>query len=120
MAHYEPFSIVFEQEGAVRIARLCGEFDLACVDRFREEMTDAVEVARGGTLLVDLRGLTFMDSTGIRLMLELRAESERDGFELSVINGNDAVRRVLQVSGVDGVLPFRDAPEDEVQFSSSS
>jgi anti-anti-sigma factor len=120
LAHYEPFNIVFQQEGAVRIARLSGELDLASVDRFREEMAAAVEVARGGTLLVDLRPLTFMDSTGIRLLLELRAESERDGFELSVINGTRTVRRVLQVSGVDGVLPLRDAPEDEVRFSPSS
>jgi anti-anti-sigma factor len=60
--------------------------------------------------MVDLRGLSFVDSPGIRLMLQLDAESRNDGFDLAVINGTGFVQRVLRETGVDRILPMRDSP----------
>ncbi len=108
MEPLKPFSIDVEREGSIIYARLAGEMDMAVAARFNAEMADLIAQAQGATLMVDLRGLSFMDSTGIRLMLQLEAESRRDGFDLAIINGNGIVQRVLRESGVDRILPMRE------------
>lgn len=112
MKNFEPLSISVERDGGITHVRLAGELELAATDDFRTEMATLMEEARGGTLMVDLRGLTFMDSTGIRLMLELDTESRKDGFDLAVINGTGLVQQVLRETGVDRILPMCDAPPE--------
>ncbi len=56
-------------------------------------------------VVVDLRELTFMDSTGINLLLRMRAACQ-DTDRLRVINGSRSVQRILDVSGVRAHLPI--------------
>jgi anti-anti-sigma factor len=74
------------------------------VDRqlFRLTLDGASEV------IVDLRGATFIDSTGLRVLLELLSRSRRDGFALRVIPGDGQVRRAIEQSGLDTVLELGD------------
>jgi anti-anti-sigma factor len=50
--------------------------------------------------------LSFMDSTGLRLVLEWHASSQLDGFELGVVPGPRAVQRVFELTGMREHLPF--------------
>jgi len=87
--------------------RLSGEFDLACEERFQEEFDEALsEPAR--SVVLDLRGLDFMDSTGLRILVQIDARARRDKFEFVVLSGDGHVRYVLRESGLDGVLPVVD------------
>jgi anti-anti-sigma factor len=61
-------SVDYELE-AVTI-RLRGEFDLTCEEQFREELERVFE-ARPTTVVIDLRGLTFIDSAGLRALVGL-------------------------------------------------
>jgi anti-sigma B factor antagonist len=87
---------------------LHGEFDLACDERFQDELrlhTDE-PVSR---LVLDLRKLTFMDSTGLKMLLALDATARSEDFELLILcDGEGAVRTVLRATGLDGVLPVAD------------
>src|SRR4051812_40051305 len=103
MHEYEPFAVVIERNGDTIVTRLSGDFDLLSKPRFDEEVKPLTAQARGGALVIDLRGLSFMDSTGINALLEIVAESRRDGFNLSVVNGGEPVRRVLTATGVDRI-----------------
>jgi len=106
---FELFEVsIEEQEGRI-IARLGGELDLAGREHFKNVVTPLMARAAGGTLVIDLSGLTFMDSTGLTLLLELDAESRRDGFALSIVKGPPQVHRALEISGLDAILPM--APE---------
>jgi PAS domain S-box-containing protein len=60
---------------------------------------------------VDLRGLTFMDSSGVAMLVMLDARSRGDGFELLVVKAGPVVHRVLVMCGVDGHLRTLDAPQ---------
>ena len=60
-------------------------------------------------LVVDLSGLTFLDSSGLRLLIELAADADRDGFTLGLVPGPPVVQRVFEVSGMRALLPFSDA-----------
>ena len=57
------------------------------------------------TLVIDLRKVTFMDSTGLRVLIVAGTLCEEMGHELRIIPGED-IQRILEISGLDRVLPF--------------
>ncbi len=58
--------------------------------------------------MLDLGGLTFFDSTGIHLVLELMQGSRTDGWQIAVVDGTDPVHRAFDITGLRGVIPFVD------------
>jgi anti-anti-sigma factor len=96
-----------EREGDVHTICLLGELDLATADRVAREI-GRVEASDAHSIVLDLSGLTFMDSTGVRLMLNAHARSRADANRLTMLRGGAAVQRVLELCGVDHLLPFAD------------
>jgi anti-sigma B factor antagonist len=96
-----------ERDGDVRAICLSGELDLATADRVQRELERA-EASDARSILLDLSGLTFMDSTGVRLLLSAHARSRADSGRLTMLRGSPAVQRVLQLTGVADRLPFVD------------
>jgi len=91
-------------------ARLKGELEISTVPTARDRMADLTHT--GSDLVLDLRGLSFIDSTGLQFVLRLAADSTRDGWNLSLIPGASVVQRVFQMTGTEERLPFkRDAQE---------
>jgi anti-sigma B factor antagonist len=80
-----------------------GELDLATADALADALAD-LEGARQVSL--DLRGLSFIDSTGLRLLVSLGHRAARDGFELSLVAPEPPADRPIQLCGLDKVLPF--------------
>ena len=64
-----------------------------------------------GKVVIDLRQVEFLDSTGLRVILSANARSRSDSFKLEVINGPEQVRHVLELTGMDKHLPLIDAGE---------
>jgi anti-anti-sigma factor len=59
-------------------------------------------------LILDLRDLYFMDSTGLRCILDCDAAARQDGFAIALIQGPPAVQRVFELTGTTAQLPFID------------
>ena len=95
-------TVALDEHGACRMT-LRGELDLATAGRLEQALAEA-----GDAVLLDLRGLTFMDSTGVRLLVQAHLRSTADSERLTLLRGQAAVQRVLQLSGVDVLLPFAD------------
>jgi len=90
---------------------LNGEFDASCVLRF-ERLVRAVVDDPKPCLVIDMRDVTFIDSTGLALLLRTEAASRQDGFELQILRSPAAaVRSALEASGLERVLPFVEGPE---------
>jgi anti-anti-sigma factor len=89
------------------LIRLYGEFDLSCERPFQEELGRVLD-GETSTVIVDLRGLDFIDSTGLRMLVSLDNLARQDGLDFTVFCGNGLVRRVLRETGLDGVLPLID------------
>jgi anti-sigma B factor antagonist len=103
----EPFRCeVSPEPGTVRL-RPIGELDLATVPTLQTHITELREAGHRHILL-DLRGLLFIDSTGLRLILRHDAEARRDGFSLALVPGSPEVQRVFDIAGVTTRLPFVD------------
>lgn len=81
---------------------VAGEVDIGCADDVKREITAA---ATGADAVVDLSALEFVDSTGIRLLVELRREAEADGRRLRYVDPAPRVLRLLDMTGLrDGLL----------------
>jgi anti-anti-sigma factor len=88
-----------------------GEIDLATVDEVRAVLAEASE--NGGVVYLDLRGVTFIDSAGVRLVVEGARELKAREGELVVVRGGPEVTRVFNLVGLDGRLRMVDALPDE-------
>jgi anti-anti-sigma factor len=90
-----------------RKARLVlgGELDMAA--RFQaEQALDALLAEPVEQLVVDLGEVTFVDSTGMGLVLEVHDRARTEGFKLRLLRGPKDVQRVFELAGVADVLPF--------------
>jgi anti-anti-sigma factor len=96
-----------ERNLGTTIIRLAGEFDLASYERFQEELGRLLD-SETDSLVLDLVGLEFIDSTGLRVLVQIDSLARRDGFDFTVLSGDGQVRQVLRASGLDGVLPLVD------------
>jgi anti-anti-sigma factor len=88
-----------------------GELDLATAPELEEKVLGAVR--EGGRIVVlDLRELTFMDSTGVRTIVAAHQVAEETGNELRVVRParEGAVSRVIEISGIDDALGLVDEP----------
>jgi len=106
-----PFALVEHPlpEGGVRLA-LRGEMDLATVPGLQERL-EALRASRT-PVVIDLREVTFIDSTGIRCLLLAGTDAARDGWRVEVIQGPKQVRETLEVAGIVRRLPFVEPPPD--------
>jgi anti-anti-sigma factor len=100
-----PGQVRFEvvQAGPEEPVRLVGELDLSTVPEFYERIS---ELANGGRLVLDLSGITFLDSSGLRALLQLSQQSKEDGFELALIRPSEVVERLLDLTGAGPQLPL--------------
>ena len=94
-------------QGGVYTIALTGEMDLSNAAEVERELLHA-EDTDASTILIDLSGLQFMDSTGIRLLISADARSRSDSCRLRLTRPPAQVFRVLCIAGIDDLLPFSD------------
>lgn len=100
------FDVATHHRGTALVVVPAGEIDLATVGLVR----DAVNRERqaGEDVVLDLREVSFMDTSGLRYVLEVVEHADRDGFSVQIVRGPAAVQRVFEVSGLEPRLPFVD------------
>jgi anti-anti-sigma factor len=92
-------TVTRDTDGSSRLT-LRGELDLGTTGRLEQALAEA-----NGDVLLDLRGLTFMDSTGVRVLLEA---AERGGnLRIVAPHGGDA-RVTIEETGIAPLLPLVD------------
>jgi anti-anti-sigma factor len=97
------------------LVALRGELDLVTVSKVAE-VIDGLELEADGVrhVVLDLRGLTFMDLVGLRELLRQNQYARAHGHNLAVVRGTDAIQRVLELADVEEQLVLVDDPEDLV------
>jgi anti-anti-sigma factor len=95
-----------ERDGLVQVV-LTGELDLSTVDKVEQELM-RVE-AQGATVVVlDLSRLTFLDSSGLRLIVGADQRARRESRRFVVVRGPDTVQRVFSITHLDDQLDLVD------------
>jgi anti-sigma B factor antagonist len=100
-------SSVISADRDARKARLVLGGDLDMATRFQaEQALDDLLATPLEQLVVDLGEVTFVDSTGMGLVLEVNDRARAEGFRLRLLRGPEEVQRVFELAGVADVLPF--------------
>jgi anti-sigma B factor antagonist len=82
-----------------------GEVDLATAPQLHAKLVDLVEVGGAGGVVVDLTPVAFMDSTGLSVLLAAHKRAQADGHSIRLACPAGPVLRVLQLTGMERVLP---------------
>ena len=88
-----------------------GELDLATAPELEDKVLGALREG-GRQVVLDLRELSFMDSTGVRTIVAAHQTAEQGGCELRVVrpDRDSPVSRVIEISGIDEALGLVDEP----------
>jgi anti-anti-sigma factor len=97
------------REGGRRIVCLCGELDLSNAEQAQREISAAL--AEGGSeVVIDMRELAFIDSTGIALLVGTMRREDAASRIRFVPSPFPSVRRVIQITGLEQRMPTVDGP----------
>jgi anti-anti-sigma factor len=106
----EAFSVRTEHHGDAAVVVPTGELDLATAPALEE----ALGLAFGGgtaRVVLDLRELEFIDSSGLRTLLTARRQAETAGAQFSLVAGHRGLERTLEIAGVHKVFDWTPAEE---------
>jgi anti-sigma B factor antagonist len=98
----------------VVVITLGGELDLASAAAFADAIDHATS-SGAEVVIVDLRGLEFMDSTGIGVIVRAHQAAPQSGYRFAVVKGSPQVDRILSLTGLDEQITLLDAPEELLQ-----
>ena len=102
----ELFAMAEHRAGDATVVALRGELDFGTVGQVQGRLAELRD--EGEATVLDLDGLTFMDSTGIRLVLTACEDARRGGWSFRVTRGSERVRHVLEAAQVIDRLPYDD------------
>jgi len=96
-----------QTRGLAAIVKVAGTLDIYGAPDLDREI-DRLLRGRSREILVDLRGIDFMDSIGIRSLVRAYRVAMKAGVPLWIVRGGTAVSQVLRMTGVDVTLPMID------------
>jgi len=96
------FSVDHVPDGGRIIVKVAGDIDLATADKLAESLEEAV--GQASEVRVDLSEVTFLDSTGIRSLVQAYRSSQSRGGVFYVVGARQWVAKVLDVTGVGPLL----------------
>jgi anti-anti-sigma factor len=103
----EPLQLKTRQNGDVVAVSAIGELDIATAELLDDELR-RVHALNPKLLVLDLRDLTFLDSTGIRTILAADARTQEDGSALKIVRGPQEVDKVFRLTGLGERLDIVD------------
>ena len=97
--------------GRATVIALTGELDLAGAAALEHELARP-EAQGAATIVLDLRGVAFMDSSGLRVIAVTNQRALESGRRLALVHGSDQVMRVFEITRMRERLDFVDDPRD--------
>jgi anti-sigma B factor antagonist len=108
----ESFHCESRNTGDTTWVRPAGELDLDTASQLDQELF-AVREGGADRIVLDMRALTFMDSTGLRLVIRWDTDAREQGFAFAIVPGPEVVQRVFRLTGMADVISVADPPSDE-------
>ena len=105
------FRLEVQSQGRAIVLSVSGELDLASSPALQEELQRAA-ASDSDLLIIDLRELDFMDSTGLSVLVRAHQRAEEQGRQLAMVKGPQQVQRLLSLTGVADRMTLIDRPEE--------
>jgi anti-anti-sigma factor len=104
------FEVTVSTEDGVRVVAVSGELDLDTMRELNAALADDEGVL--ATTVLDLRRLTFIDSSGVSGVLSAVRRARDAGGRLVCVPGPPSIRRVFELTGVDTVVEWVGGPSE--------
>jgi anti-sigma B factor antagonist len=114
----DALDIAVRTERGVVIAAVTGEIDVSTVAQLRERLYELAD--NGGTLIVDLNRVTFIDSTGLGALVGTARRAAEHGGSLLAVCAQPQPRRLLWMTGVDKRIPLAATVAGALMFQEAS
>lgn len=89
------------------VVRIAGEIDHHTTPGIREEIDGYLEENRPHRLILDLGATTFMDSSGLGLILGRLRKAGEEKIDMVLVNPNQSILKILRLAGVEKMLDIR-------------
>lgn len=99
--------------GNIPIVAVNGEVDVYSAPALKDRITELLE-AGDTTLIVDLGGVGFLDSTGLGALVEARAATTEAGGSLPLVCSQERILKLFTITGLDGVFTIHSSVGDAV------
>src|SRR5437870_4115376 len=96
----QPFAVSHEQRGSLPLLRVHGELDIYTAPRMKEAIAAALGPANR-SLVIDLAGVGFLDSTGSQVLMSAKKQTGERGGELYLVGAQPQVLRLFQLVGLE-------------------
>lgn len=93
------FRVEAHSDGGARVLAVSGELDLAAASSLEEELDRALS-SGSQRIVVDLKSLEFIDSTGLSVLVRAHQRAQESGLELGLVNPGAQVERLLSLTGL--------------------
>lgn len=100
--------IEIQKQNDTLFVKVRGEFDLQIADCCRREIDQRLKARGIKNILFDLEGLTFIDSSGIGVILGRYRKVKESGGKVVIVNAPPKVLRILELSGLTRLIPLYD------------
>ena len=106
----EPFAIDIDERGDRIVVTPRGELDMASAPELEQAVMP--RLGEGAWVVLDLRSLEFIDSSGLRVVVGAHRAAEEQGGRFTCVRGEpgSTVHRIVEIAGIDGVIEMVDDP----------
>ncbi|MGH2887009.1 MAG: STAS domain-containing protein, partial [Solirubrobacteraceae bacterium] len=111
---HSEFRVETQTIGRLITLTVTGELDLVSSPVLERELEEVYGLD-ADVVLLDLRGLAFMDSTGLHLLVKAQQRAEEAGRQLALTRGSEQVQRLLELTGVADLVSIVESPEALVE-----
>ena len=110
--------IIFGIKDNILVAEFLGEVDHHCSAKARADIDEAMEGYGSKNLIIDLSRVTFMDSSGIGIILGRYRKISASGGRVAISGGTKAVRSILNMAGVFSIIDYMDTVDQAIEYLS--
>lgn len=106
----EPFAIDIDERDDRVVVTPRGELDMATAPELEQVVMPRLDTS--GWVVLDLRALDFIDSSGLRVVVGAHRSAEERGGRFTCVRGapGSTVHRIVEIAGIDGVIEMVDDP----------
>ncbi|MFS2293694.1 MAG: STAS domain-containing protein [Actinomadura sp.] len=106
------FDINLMRDDRCTLVRVKGDIDVVSRTRFEETLLEVVE--SGDPVVIDMREVTFCDSTGLNAIVAANRRADERGIPLCLVALPPRVQRVFRITGIDKFIPIHDTLREAI------
>lgn len=109
-------ALILQNKMDILVVRLLGDLDLVTADEIRAKIDYSLVETNSQYLLLDLSQITFMDSSGLGVILGRYRRLKEQGGQMIIFGAQAKIKKILEISGIISLMPVCQTEEEAWQL----